>query len=69
MATLDEPFVVEKSELGKDLFKDGGVRLNHLVFRAAFVKDKALPRDMKNLMNAEHVRRQLFGQLLTAEAN
>ena len=38
---LSTPFIIENSDAVKVLFKNGHARLNHLVFRASFEKDRA----------------------------
>jgi hypothetical protein len=65
---FNEPFVVTSSAVAKSTFLMNHIRLNHLVFRGSFAKDKTLTRDMKNLMEAEATRTDFLKSICEAEA-
>ena len=67
-SALMYPFIIEQSESAKEVFRDPVVRLNHLVFRAAFFKYKVLNRDMKNKNAADQARKKLLESVLEPEA-
>ena len=68
VSSCDIPWYIQRSAASQRAFEDGHVRLNHIVFKAAFVKDKGLKRDMKNLLNAQHAHTGVINALFTSEA-
>ena len=55
---FDEPWTMSASADIMELFADSHVRLNHLVFKSGFVKDKQLKRDMKIISDTGAVRQK-----------
>ena len=65
---MSEPWVIRNSSVAKALMEDGQIRLNHLVFKAAFSRDKQAKRDVKELVSAAPSRTKLLEALLTKQA-